>query len=744
MIVLEYTILIFLCVFFEYKCDLVRKNCDIIGNMICLIDGINSLDNLVLNNSFIYSALMIIPTSRIPFEYVFKISNQLETRWLILSNFKRIKLNFKMRPSSSFYDTTICNSDFLFDFDSINQTSFQQDFFNQTFTRNVEFYSDVVYYLNVSTIYFKNSDIDSLSFQDLSNSSLKVNYFTFKKDTQSRIQLNSRIKCLILNVFRLRISNEIINEYVFENTNKFVILNYADKFEEDLFKSFKNLKHVELSIYGLKKFLHKGTKWIKYLNYANTNKSIDSFKSVCYLSLFQLNIFNYDVQTKIEAYNYPDEDFCLFKDFPHNQSVFPILGDCFSTCTYVWLIQYYLLYPKSESLFNCEYNIRNLTCDFEVMLKNCLYNIDNQMNDAIYEINPNADLYYELYEKNYHLKQIDFILSIFILPLVCFLGIFFNILCIVVLSNKDFMKAYKDRMYKQMLVYSIVNFFVCIIYFLRLTIKCIDPITSFCPVSILTNKSLRTLLLIIVFYIGSAFKTWSNLIQISIAFDRFILSTDSKRTLFKKFSKISLKWLFLFFLLFSLIINFVNLYEYDFNIYFQSIEFPKIDHKFFDFNNFYSYWNIINITFSNFLILFIQSILDVGLFFFIRQSIKKKNAILLKAKANQNKSTIDAKNREKKIKLMIICNGLNFFILHSPDFIISVFMARIDFTVYKKLVGPYNQNLDNYTLFDNLLGVLADIFYIFGFSLNFFIFYHLNSPFNRYFHSIFITKCDKV
>jgi len=407
-------------------------------------------------------------------------------------------------------------------------------------------------------------------------------------------------------------------------------------------------------------------------------------------------------------------------------------------------VQYHSLYPQSESYFYCEDSIRNLTCDFETMKANCMNSINDDTNNDSDETNPNTDLYYEFYDKNYRLKQIDYILSIFMLPLVCFLGIVFNLLCIVVLSNRDFMKAYKDRMYKQMLVYSLVNFCICVIYFLRLTIKCIDPIASFCPVSIITNKLLRVILLTIVFYIGSVFKTWSNLIQISIALDRFILSTDSKRAVFKRFSKVSLKVLFSFFLLFSFVLNFVNVYQYEYDINFLSLEFPKIDHKFFDFNSFYSYWNIVNITFTNFFILFIQTLLDFGLFFFIRQSIKKKNALLLKAKLNQNQNGLDAKKHEKKIKLMIICNGLILFILHSPDFIISVFMATTDFNFYERLNGIYHQNLDNYALFDNLLSIVADLFYLAGFSLNFFLFYRLNSPFHRYFHLIFTTKFKNI
>ena len=57
-----------------------------------------------------------------------------------------------------------------------------------------------------------------------------------------------------------------------------------------------------------------------------------------------MSIFNND-------YYYPDEDLCLFKDFPHKQLIYPSIvsekqKEC--TCTIIWLVKYFNFYLKSD------------------------------------------------------------------------------------------------------------------------------------------------------------------------------------------------------------------------------------------------------------------------------------------------------------------------------------------------------------------------------------------------------------
>jgi len=684
--------LVVLCLLLLKRITMFKKNCDDNqGSSVCLIDNIYRLNEIDIDcETTFYYSLFIIPNSRIIFDNSFRINNSCNFDVLILNNFKGFKLGFERNPKVSYQMVIINNADFIFLYENKNIT-FEQNFFSLDFANHFLFYSEVKFFGEMSPMAFKNARIQSIEFMDMINSSIKTNYFTFSNIKVNKTYLNCTILRFSFNVFKINLNKKIINEQVLEKVEKLSFLNHISDIEKELFKGFRYLKKVEFAVYCLKSLFNKNTDWIKNLNFDKTIQNVrDQPTNKTDLSLYIgfNQLYMNDVKI-IEDYKYPDEDFCRFKDFPHERYVFPILNNCFNTCTYYWLVQYHSVYPESGIDFECEEYIQNLTCDFEIMQKYCIYNTNKERNEAAYEIN--SDVYYAFYDNNYRLKQFDFILSILILPFVCLLGIVFNTLCIIVLSNRDFKKIYKDRMYTQMLVYSIVNFFICVIYSFRLTIKCIDPISSFCSISIITNKTLRMMFLTIVFYVGSVFRTWSNLIQISIAMDRFILSTDTKWKMFKKFSKINLKYLFTLFLIFSLIINFVNVYEYEYDTSLDSIQFPIISNRFFNLNTFYSYWNIANLFLSNFLILFLQTLLDISLFYFIRQSLKKK----LMFNGKQDQKFLEAKKHEKKVKTMILLNGIAFLILHSPDFIVSFFMTLSNSYSYEKRSDLFRNLLKN-------------------------------------------------
>ena len=57
--------------------------------------------------------------------------------------------------------------------------------------------------------------------------------------------------------------------------------------------------------------------------------------------------------TKVQLdYTYPEEDFCLFKDFPHTQLVFPIIDSLHihvCTCTLSWIVKYADMYQKYDT-----------------------------------------------------------------------------------------------------------------------------------------------------------------------------------------------------------------------------------------------------------------------------------------------------------------------------------------------------------------------------------------------------------
>ena len=113
------------------------------------------------------------------------------------------------------------------------------------------------------------------------------------------------------------------------------------------------LKTIAINHDNFETFFHKGIAWISYLN-ADLNVSLTNgfdFNSNKKRSIF---VEFYDTPSSFNPpYLYPDEDICLFRDFPHSQLVFPsiVFAETFKktqvkcSCTIVWLIQhgkYYL------------------------------------------------------------------------------------------------------------------------------------------------------------------------------------------------------------------------------------------------------------------------------------------------------------------------------------------------------------------------------------------------------------------
>jgi hypothetical protein len=82
-------------------------------------------------------------------------------------------------------------------------------------------------------------------------------------------------------------------------------------------------------------------------------------------------------------YKFPDKDFCLFTEFPHSQSVFPIINttpNLTCTCSLLWVIQYAPYYKdqneiRTNSVRRCleDPNFDQLLadCKFEEKINEC-------------------------------------------------------------------------------------------------------------------------------------------------------------------------------------------------------------------------------------------------------------------------------------------------------------------------------------------------------------------------------------
>ena len=158
---------------------------------------------------------------------------------------------------------------------------------------------------------------------------------------------------------------------------------YLEEIEASTFKSFKNLKKLELYDINLKKIFEKSRKWIKNLN-IHENYDLD------YLNLennFQRDRVLIMLISTEENWTFKNDDICSFKYFPHDKLVYPLLlytstkkieCNCVVYYLYKYFDQYKFLYQANPIFFpiycfeNVNYENEIKKCEFDRVLNNCV------------------------------------------------------------------------------------------------------------------------------------------------------------------------------------------------------------------------------------------------------------------------------------------------------------------------------------------------------------------------------------
>ena len=175
-------------------------------------------------------------------------------------------------------------------------------------------------------------------------------------------------------------------------------------------------------------------------------------------------------------YTYPNEDFCVFKNFPHEKLIYPSIifaeNEFECSCTIFWLIQYFKFYLNEnlthydvpfygsypEEFFksparNClkRVNLKSeiKKCDFEVRLKNC--NLTTTNNALPFRGNINTFFVPE---------WLIYIIQVYFQTAFSLLGFVTNFLTFLVVRKR--IKPLNKPMYKHIYFNSIFNFFICL------------------------------------------------------------------------------------------------------------------------------------------------------------------------------------------------------------------------------------------------------------------------------------------
>jgi hypothetical protein len=202
---------------------------------------------------------------------------------------------------------------------------------------------DVIYHENICPLVFAKSRINYLLLSS-TNSLFVKNSLTFSNVSDDlAMYINPVIFDLDLRLYHIDLNEKLLNKHVFKNLVRFTLNGIIHSIDDDLFKSFDYLKLLQIKMENIQNIFHKKNKWLQYLNnkvYVNDLSIKYNFQRIFGLIIEQTH-FNHSY------YNFPDEDFCYFKDFPHNKLVMPVLKpfelkqlNSVRSCTKYFLTQY--------------------------------------------------------------------------------------------------------------------------------------------------------------------------------------------------------------------------------------------------------------------------------------------------------------------------------------------------------------------------------------------------------------------
>jgi hypothetical protein len=269
-------------------------------------------------------------------------------------------------------------------------------------------------------IVFKNANIDSLNLFNLTLANrltfIAVNASSCGEEQSLSAKLKSNVRSLHIQSSEVKLDSSLLDRAVFQSLQKLSLefCNLSAIDEPDLFKPFVQLKEVRFWLFNFEAFIKSAggeNRWMRSLNWnwnvtaavpmhtAPPDTANPFSSSGSGTSAFDLHQVSAETQMYVEfsdeggVYRYPDEDFCLFKHFPHESHVFPIIKssqglNC--TCTMLYLVHNWrhslTRTVKTNAVSSCfrqgasHTNRLIMDCDFKRRLRKCFadsYELDD-------------------------------------------------------------------------------------------------------------------------------------------------------------------------------------------------------------------------------------------------------------------------------------------------------------------------------------------------------------------------------
>ena len=205
---------------------------------------------------------------------------------------------------------------------------------------------------------FNNSYIEYLFISNLADTFYKRNLLTIENRTFSG--LTSYINNIAIIGENINIDSNLLNPSVFKMLLNLRLIGPVNMIDGNSLNALEYFFSIFIVKEYFRDMIHKnGIKWIRYLNVhldVNFSSSLKELMNA-YQSkkLISIDGFSYISEIRLSKL-FPDEDFCLYKDFPFNQLVilmeyfyddrmFAVLNSTrHYSCTYLWLTQYFHIF----------------------------------------------------------------------------------------------------------------------------------------------------------------------------------------------------------------------------------------------------------------------------------------------------------------------------------------------------------------------------------------------------------------
>ena len=253
----------------------------------------------------------------------------------------------------------------------INQKDFHVSFFHVFVSITLE--EGVTYPDEICSCEFKNVRIETFVMLNIN----KTNKLNFIQTPANATELNCTVRDLQISSSEIDLDTSFVNTGVFRHVQSmFVQLSTVNFIDEYFFSRFHRLRIVKLAVNNFKQLFNNSnqTKWLRNLNH-QTRVNLEDPNDVSRNRDNQLMIELKDLNNK---YDFPEQDFCYYESYPHENLVFPVIEtkpnlEC--TCTLIWLLKNKSLFAKSIELLNTKSVSKCLkNPNFDSIVSECQFN----------------------------------------------------------------------------------------------------------------------------------------------------------------------------------------------------------------------------------------------------------------------------------------------------------------------------------------------------------------------------------